>query len=246
MITPLRPRPCTLIRLINVPLPTNASTIMSFSRSKSWLFVAFAAALKMTFLTTSAYFFGLKAHCATASSTRNPRTKRHTSLNFLGLPLASRRMAWTLVLLPSVNVPANEACVPLWEDAGDRCGGDETAFAVFWASPDVLFESDPNDPASLLPRLALAARPRVNTPLLVFVFVFSKANELCGTIAVYARANPRPPVHNAGNACAVLTLTPRADTFEERLSLARRASALCPASHRITARTLTPRAPTRP
>ena len=81
---------------MNVPFPTSASVTSSFSRSKSWLLVAFAAALKMTRRTTSAYFFGDNAHCATASSTVSPRTRRHTSLNFLGEPFASRRTARTV------------------------------------------------------------------------------------------------------------------------------------------------------
>ena len=78
---------------MNVPFPTSASATSSFSRSKSWLLVAFAAALKITLRTTSAYFFGDNAHCATASSTESPRTSLHTSLNWLGraLGLAAHR-----------------------------------------------------------------------------------------------------------------------------------------------------------
>ena len=72
VITPARPRPCTETRLMNVPFPTSASATSSFSRSKSWLLVAFAAALKITLRTTSACFFGDNAHCATASSTESP------------------------------------------------------------------------------------------------------------------------------------------------------------------------------
>ena len=70
-----------------------ASATKSLSRSRSWLFVAFAAALRMTFLTTSAYFFGDSAHCTRASDTEHPRITRRTSLNFFGDPLAWRRTA---------------------------------------------------------------------------------------------------------------------------------------------------------
>ena len=105
------------------------------------MFVAFAAALRITLRTTSAYFLGDSAHCTSASETEQPRITLRTSLNFFGDPFTWRSTARVRVSLASVRPDAKSARVTL-RGAGARISGDgcatsgsEAATAVVSASP---------------------------------------------------------------------------------------------------------------
>mmetsp|Transcript_13837 Transcript_13837/g.58600 ORF Transcript_13837/g.58600 Transcript_13837/m.58600 type:complete len:220 (+) Transcript_13837:871-1530(+) len=169
-IFPTRPRPWMLNLGRNVPLPTTASATKSLSRSRSWLFVAFAAALRMTFLTTSAYFFGDSAHCTRASDTEHPRITRRTSLNFFGDPLACRRTARATRSPPASVRPVPKSARVIPRGAGARISGDGCATSGTTVVPASLAGSpgssspapEPFLPASSPAARMLASLPRAN------------------------------------------------------------------------------------